>query len=1578
MAVFHAVVSLARQTKTITKKNFRFLLLRNWFSTLLQAAIIPVLTIALTLNIKNFSGSGLDEPGPPAPIRTVRESLPANKFLVFASRPGLGPDVDNVIQKITEPLADIASQVLLHQDPDNLPSECFPTFHGISDCFAVVEFNDSPLSNIYNGTWNYTVRVDAAFSYRRGYKETLDLPLQLAIENAITDSTVTPTISRFQPWSREAIEDDIRMQFSLDVGRIYAITYFLSVLLPIYQVANTITSERASGMSLLIDAMGGSPSARVLASMITFGLLYLPLWIVSGVIYWHTLFRSSNAAIPIFWQVFSGWAITNSTVFAASFFRSTRISGVFIAGSFLALAGGAAILVNRWWIPLDNSRVLPLSLLFPSMNYLFHLYHLTRFAVVKRTLDMSTGRVDLSSFGDPLELRGVEERYDVSSSVFFGFLIVQIIVYPFLAILAERLVHGVNFKGRQIVTEKEGEMAPAVDTVGLTKVYSASWWQKIVCFWRRRPALRALHGLDLVAQRRQILCLLGVNGAGKSTTLDLLSGFMGPTSGNIRINSSGAPLGICPQKNVMRDELTVLEHVNFWSEIKSGRRDPVDVEDIATKCGLDEKRHFRVSKLSGGQKRKLQLACMFIGGSSVCFMDEVTTGLDPLSRRSIWDIILAERTKRSIIFTTHFLDEGDVLADHIIILSEGQIKCQGSGAELKNRFGGGYRVHLSLPDAAGNLEPAAEVHQDRVIYRSRDSRSAAALVTQLEATGHKEVQMTGPTIEDVFLNVTKEDMPTDPTETDPESNDNYADKELSVGRRTSFWAQVWILLRKRLTILPRYWMSTLLALVLPIAAVPAINSFVTKDFSRHGCKPEQVVGAVDIPLRLYTYSFTSWGPDGPVTNTKPGVPIGPRSVNESVYTVLRDYPIGYLFNLSRYDTDLSIVDDFQTFEQYVSVNKVSLVQGGLYMGDSANAPLITSYGSFTSDTQVLLNLWTQVRSKVPIEAFRGQMNDFWYESNGEASWIYVVYACFILAVYPSFFSLYPAFEKSHQIRAIQYSNGVRPLPMWTAYFLFDFFFVLIVSIAFSMTILHQFDGIWWKPLYMLPLCILYGITGILISYIVSLKAPSQLAAFLWTVGYMVLAFLALALAYTIPQTLEDQQYVQRTIDIISFTLDLVFPIGNIFRAMGIGLNIYRLACRNDDDLTDPNSIWAYGLPILYLCIQVIVLPLILIWADSDLSITSLFSRNPKPRFELERAPESTTSPSGKEPYQQTSESSLLTLKHITKSFSPSLPPAVDDVSLSLGQGEIIALLGPNGAGKTTIVNLIRGILAPDSGTILIRGADATSDPRRAQRSLGVCPQFDALDLLTARQHLEFYARIKGVPDPKQQADVLMAKVGLTLYASRLASRLSGGNKRKLSLAIALTGNPDVLVLDEPSSAMDAAAKRKMWKVLADVSPGRSLLLTTHSMEEADALATRAAILSRRLLAVGTTQVLRERYANLYHVHLVLRSAPTSSVEEMQAVEDWVRSEFADVTFEGQSLGGQIKFMVPNVGARDGIGGIGRVVEVLEERREEIGLADYSIGAPTLERVFLSVVKDVDVTEEDFRPRRRVFGLFRRG
>ncbi|KAH8890857.1 P-loop containing nucleoside triphosphate hydrolase protein [Thozetella sp. PMI_491] len=1450
------------------------------------------------------------------------------------------------MQRLSDPLGE--DQVVQLDSQGPLRSLCKPNFRGYSGCYAIVLFNDSPLSTGVNNTWNYTIQVDPV---RSGYQynvhrgdndiQIYHLPVQLAVDNAITDATDVPSELMFSSQNQSQYDYQIRIGFLANIIQNLAIVFFISMLPFVYHVVNVITSERESGVSALIDAMGGSPASRLLSYIASFFILYLPSWIIFGTLYWYLIFPESNAAIFIFWQLLSGMAIVTASVLAATFFKTSKISSVFVCVCVCCLAGGAAILVNR---RVDTARVIALSLLFPGMNYIFAITQMARFPLVELPVDINT--VDIPT----LPFIGAKQTYYVAVWVFLVLLVVQILVYPVLAILCERAFHGVNTTSRTLsVSGDSAESNVAVRVTGLSKVYTV-WWKQMFGI-KDADSTKALDNLDLIAHKRQILCLLGANGAGKSTTLDILAGAHRQTSGEVTIYAPPEKLGICPQRNVLFSRLTVYEHVQFWSQIKGGHEDKAALEELIEACDLTLKKSSQAAKLSGGQKRKLQLACMFVGGSTVCLMDEVTSGLDPLSRRAIWNIILAERAKRSMVFTTHFLDEADVLADHIVILSQGHPKCVGTGAELKNRYGGGYRVYIPQEIDVEGVDAPKKVHQDHVVYTTPDSKSAAKLVAQLEASGHPEIQITGPTIEDVFLKVAQADVATvgDGTPGLGEANREANPEKLSDGQTTTFFQQVRALMIKRLHILPRYWIAAFLALALPIACMPPINVFIDPHFTRPTCDGREVQYTSSYPLSLYSdYAYS----DSSFLMKKP---LGPPSANQTAFEALKEDPVGYTYKIDTFWKDWEVMNNYDAFVQYVGDNRLKLGYGGIYTGDSSHGALVAhgGYGG-PSTAMTMLNLYTGMRSGVKIQVSLTSI--FTSGSISLSSWQYLLYANFIFAVFPAFFALYPAYERSQQIRSLQYSNGVRPLPLWASYFLFDLCFVVAISIAYTVTISLQFPS-WWKPEYMFPVCLFYGISLILFSYIISTRAKSQLSSFLWTIAISVMSYFALALAYGLPVAFFDVSNIQKNTDAISFSLDLIFPIGSMFRAMSIGLNTYQLACHGDSMVTDPGSWWAYGCPIAYLILQIIVLAVILIWMDGDLSAV-IMKRSPRSSSLAPGAgsPSSWGSAVEKEAARvEQSDADLLRLVRVSKSYGKHL--AVDNVSLGLGESEIVALLGPNGAGKTTIVNMIRADMTPSSGHIYLRDVDVVKNPRLAQKSMGVCPQFDALDLLTTRQHLEFYGRIKGIPDFKRNAELVMRKVGLLAYASKQASALSGGNKRKLSLGIALVGNPAVLILDEPSSSMDAVAKRMMWRILEEVAPGRSLLLTTHSMEEADALATRAAILSQRLLAIGTTQNLRKEYANLYHVQLVLRTAPLSTDTEMASVESAVRDEFVDVTFEGQSLGGQIKFMVPSTSGDHQGRGIGDLINWLEEHREELSLQDYSIGAPTLERVFLNVVKD---------------------
>jgi ATP-binding cassette subfamily A (ABC1) protein 3 len=447
--------------------------------------------------------------------------------------------------------------------------------------------------------------------------------------------------------------------------------------------------------------------------------------------------------------------------------------------------------------------------------------------------------------------------------------------------------------------------------------------------------------------------------------------------------------------------------------------------------------------------------------------------------------------------------------------------------------------------------------------------------------------------------------------------------------------------------------------------------------------------------------------------------------------------------------------------------------------------------------------------------------------------------------------------------------------------------------------------------------------------------------------------------------------------------------------MFVALNIFSTTCSGKEIASYPGGILQYGGPILYLIIQIFVLFAILLWYDSG-SVLAWYRR-------VRKAPpttQETAVPADEEIAEElvrvNSSNDGLRVLNLTKSFGP--VTAVENLTFGIRRGEVFALLGPNGAGKSTTISLIRGDIQPskNGGSIFVENIEINRHRAQARSHLGVCPQYDAMDQMTVLEHLRFYARVRGVQEIEHNVDAVIKAVGLQAFSSRMAAKLSGGNKRKLSLGIALIGNPTVLLLDEPSSGMDAAAKRVMWKTLAAVVPGRSLLLTTHSMEEADALADRAGIMAKRMLAMGTSDYLRHKHGNAFYIHLVMKSAPHTSDEEITRLRKWVIEKFPGADIEDKTYHGQIRFSVPvqrtssskkgekeieaAVVDADQISGgseplqcqgdgIGSLIMTLEDHRDKLGLEHYSVSPTTLDQVFLSIVMKHDVEEEGYaRPK----------
>ena len=226
-------------------------------------------------------------------------------------------------------------------------------------------------------------------------------------------------------------------------------------------------------------------------------------------------------------------------------------------------------------------------------------------------------------------------------------------------------------------------------------------------------------------------------------------------------------------------------------------------------------------------------------------------------------------------------------------------------------------------------------------------------------------------------------------------------------------------------------------------------------------------------------------------------------------------------------------------------------------------------------------------------------------------------------------------------------------------------------------------------------------------------------------------------------------------------------------------------------------------------------------------------------------------------------SAMLQVENLRKRFAATT--AVDDVSFTVGRGELVGLLGPNGAGKTTTVSMIAGLLTPDGGAVLIDGSplDGDTDPRK--RCVGLVPQDFALyDELSARENLRFFGALYDLTGTalEQAIESVLSLVGLADRARSRVSTFSGGMKRRLNLAAGLLHDPEILLLDEPTVGVDPQSRNAIFENLEELrARGKALLYTTHYMEEVERLADRVVIVDHgRVVADDTLEVLRGRGA----------------------------------------------------------------------------------------------------------------------
>ncbi|KAH9885418.1 P-loop containing nucleoside triphosphate hydrolase protein [Cubamyces lactineus] len=1597
-----------RQSGVLFWKNWIVMSKHPWLN-LLRCFIMPVaygifLAVAqLFLNKPNNYGLGTA-----IPVPKLQDVYDGSLALIWAdgtNGTGTNPSAHDIIAHITR---DFSSKQLNNvrqlSSPEDIPEACPQNFNLFSECFAAVAFNSLPGPD---GTLplNYTLRADGGLFHIDVTKHTSDyekriLPLQWAIDSAIIElqTGTAPQTPQEWPFTQETNDEqftDIRLSYIRGLRTLLVLALFICYVGIAYQLPGSFGGERANLLTAHLKAMGLMDSARILSWHVSISLAYLPAWIIVAIIWHFRIFTATNVGLVIVIHLLLGFTLASWSFFVATpFGKSPQLAAV--SSTFLAIVFAILALV---FSRASTGAAFVFSLIFPPGFYIFAIRAVCGFEAHQITTSVTQPDPDNALRLLPLIIAAI----------------IDVFLWPWLAVLWERRLYDArNPSNRSWFRRRKATSEDGVPTIGpdiAISIRNLGKDFKTSLFKGEKSLVTAVSDLSLEIPKYGIYVLLGSNGAGKSTTMSILAGLLGRTRGSVLFEGGverppRGTIGIVPQKNVLFPELTCYQTLRVWRAVKRAdtHSEEDDIEQLLKDCDLGKKIHYNANALSGGQKRKLQLAIGLIGGSKVILVDECTSGVDPLSRRALWRTLSSVKNERTVVFTTHFLDEADLLADTIAVLAApGKLVAHGTPVALKSTLGEGYTVNVSFKQEGEHSEKHSVGHQTELLDRIRTiapltytSTSAphevsyhlklkdAAVVQEVlslvednqDAYGVSSYSVMGTSIEDIFLGLMHDDtrnedkeleksgsaetpsLSTSPTPTPPVL-------ELTNGRRRSPLSQALTIFHKRVLIARRSWLTPCLALLVGVAG-SCVPIFFLSNRAQTCVRTFRSVPTTPVYLPDSPLGFvTEFALQSRVLASPPGII---TALGNTTRSLLVD-------NIPDQATFVQTID--QTFRNQsfggVSVDPQS---GEALVAWEATPPGFTGLVMLNLASNILYNQALNATGRTADSPSLILANYQAFPGIAAGTLVALKWVAFFgaaMAVYPAFFSLYVAKERRSSVQAMQLSNGLSdPIGLWLGHLLFDSIVgvinaTLIVVIFAAAT--NQFHGLgfFWVVL------VLYGIVGALFSYCVSLMVASPLAAFALSAGYQVIMFVLYLAAYLLVLTYAKTSDAGKDLTIIHYTMSVLAPVASALRASFVSVNLFSLLCDGTHPVTASSlgDISRYGGPILYLFLYGFALFAILVWADSGSLLPRKITR-PRKRAaspQADAVDDSAAALPGKvagkdvddEAAVVSDSADALRVLNIVKAFGKASNRVVDNVSFGVSQDTIFALLGPNGAGKTTTFNIIRGDVIPDQGDVFINGISIVHHPRSARLSLGVCPQFTAIDSqLTVREHLLVYGRLKGLyrgEELQNNVEKLMHAASLHMYADRLASKLSGGNQRKLSLAIALIGNPSVVLIDEFSTGIDAKMKRDMWGTLRNVAVGKAIVITTHSMEEASALANKVGILAKKMLAVGTTDSLVERYAT-YEVHFSCRTRE----EIMHAQELMAQIPGARMADDVAT-----RFEVP-------IGG-GMSLAQLFAILSRGNFAEYTVERATLESVFLKVIRENNVLEEDREKKKRWWKIF---
>ena len=321
-----------------------------------------------------------------------------------------------------------------------------------------------------------------------------------------------------------------------------------------------------------------------------------------------------------------------------------------------------------------------------------------------------------------------------------------------------------------------------------------------------------------------------------------------------------------------------------------------------------------------------------------------------------------------------------------------------------------------------------------------------------------------------------------------------------------------------------------------------------------------------------------------------------------------------------------------------------------------------------------------------------------------------------------------------------------------------------------------------------------------------------------------------------------------------------------------------------------------------------------------------------------------------------SQNLYLDIKNVTRKYDDLV--AVNNFSGELFKNEIFCLLGHNGAGKTTLIKMISGTEDPDHGDIFLNNISVITNKKYLYHNIGLCQQDDIFfDYLTISEHLKYMMEIKGVKGDKAQIEDLINRIDLKEKKNEICKNLSGGEKRKLCISLALVGNSQLVLLDEPTSGMDVMAKRALWDFLKEFKKDKIIILTTHSLDEAEYLGDRIGIMSNgNFICSGTSSYLKSKYPCGFNLNLLMNSKIFDNNSKQKLYNELIKYE-PNLEIKISSKG------LFSLNIQSNNKNIKEIFNLLETNKEEYGIEDYTVSSTSLEDVFLKLNHKITINDE---------------